>query len=278
MSTELLDLARQIAIEAGDLASLRRAEGVEIADLKSSAVDIVTHADRETEVLIRRAARQGASGRRLPRRGGRRRAGHQRPHLGRRSDRRHRQLPVRHPALRRQHRGRRGRPRPAHLARARRLRRQPGDRRGVLGHVPGVAPTSARAGWRSHPRCTRSQALIATGFGYSAERRAEQGAVVAGLLGRRCATSAASGTASLDLCFVAAGRVNAYYERGLNPWDHAAGALIARRGGRRRCPGGAARPRITSSSWPPNRSWPRPCNLSSTRWAPKENSTGTAAG
>ena len=41
----------------------------------------------------------------------------------------------------------------------------------------------------------------------------------------------APGTASLDLCFVAAGRYNAYFERTLSPWDHAAGALIAREAG-----------------------------------------------
>ncbi len=39
------------------------------------------------------------------------------------------------------------------------------------------------------------------------------------------------GTASLDLCFVAAGRLDAYAERGLNPWDHAAGALVAHEAG-----------------------------------------------
>ncbi|HAM27646.1 MAG TPA: inositol monophosphatase, partial [Microbacteriaceae bacterium] len=41
------------------------------------------------------------------------------------------------------------------------------------------------------------------------------------------------GTASLDLCAVACGRLNAYYERRLSPWDHAAGALIAREAGAR---------------------------------------------
>ena len=39
------------------------------------------------------------------------------------------------------------------------------------------------------------------------------------------------GTASLDLCFVASGRLNAYFERTLSPWDHAAGALVAREAG-----------------------------------------------
>ena len=39
------------------------------------------------------------------------------------------------------------------------------------------------------------------------------------------------GAASVDLCSVAHGRADAYYERGLQPWDHVAGALIAREAG-----------------------------------------------
>ena len=75
-----------------------------------------------------------------------------------------------------------------------------------------------------------SQALIATGFAYDSATRGEQGELVARLLPlvrdiRR------QGTASLDLCFIAAGRYNAYFERTLSPWDHAAGALIAREAG-----------------------------------------------
>ncbi|MDQ1525824.1 MAG: monophosphatase, partial [Microbacteriaceae bacterium] len=50
---ELLELARKIALTAGALAKTRRAEGVEVAASKSSLEDIVTHADRETEALIR---------------------------------------------------------------------------------------------------------------------------------------------------------------------------------------------------------------------------------
>jgi myo-inositol-1(or 4)-monophosphatase len=41
------------------------------------------------------------------------------------------------------------------------------------------------------------------------------------------------GSAALDLCSIAAGRLDGYYERGLNPWDHAAGALVAREAGAR---------------------------------------------
>ena len=39
------------------------------------------------------------------------------------------------------------------------------------------------------------------------------------------------GAASLDLCFAAEGLVDAYYEKGLNPWDHAAGGLVAAEAG-----------------------------------------------
>lgn len=75
-----------------------------------------------------------------------------------------------------------------------------------------------------------AQALVATGFGYAAGRRAWQAAVVADLIPdirdiRRM------GSAALDLCRVAEGSVDAYYERGLNPWDLAAGWLIVTEAG-----------------------------------------------
>jgi myo-inositol-1(or 4)-monophosphatase len=74
------------------------------------------------------------------------------------------------------------------------------------------------------------QALVATGFGYAAERRAWQAAVLAGLLPdvrdiRRM------GSAALDLCRVAEASVDAYYERGLNAWDLAAGWVIVTEAG-----------------------------------------------
>ncbi|MGI9578910.1 MAG: inositol monophosphatase family protein [Microthrixaceae bacterium] len=74
------------------------------------------------------------------------------------------------------------------------------------------------------------QMLIATGFGYDRGRRAAQGAVVAELLPlirdvRRM------GAAAVDLCSVASGRVDAYYEVGLSQWDLAAGILIAAEAG-----------------------------------------------
>jgi myo-inositol-1(or 4)-monophosphatase len=85
-------------------------------------------------------------------------------------------------------------------------------------------------------RCTSvtslEQTLVATGFGYDARRRAAQSRVLPALLPvvrdiRR------EGAGALDLCSVAAGRVDAYYEQGLSPWDLCAGGLIATEAGAR---------------------------------------------
>jgi myo-inositol-1(or 4)-monophosphatase len=79
-------------------------------------------------------------------------------------------------------------------------------------------------------RTTLDQALVGTGFGYDPARRAHQGGVVAGLITRvrdirRC------GCASIDLCMAAEGALDAFFEKGLNPWDHAAGGLVATEAG-----------------------------------------------
>jgi myo-inositol-1(or 4)-monophosphatase len=75
-----------------------------------------------------------------------------------------------------------------------------------------------------------SHALVATGFGYDPERRRRQAELLTRVLPsvrdvRRL------GAASVDLCHVACGRVDAYYEEGLSSWDLAAGGLIAREAG-----------------------------------------------
>lgn len=73
-------------------------------------------------------------------------------------------------------------------------------------------------------------AVIATGFGYDPHRRTRQAEVVARVIGQ-IADVRRFGAAAVDLCWVACGRVDGYWEVGLNPWDHAAGALIAREAG-----------------------------------------------
>ena len=74
------------------------------------------------------------------------------------------------------------------------------------------------------------RALIATGFSYDPAHRRRQGQIVADLL-PRARDIRRIGAASLDLCAVAAGRVDAYYEDTTSYWDWAAGALIAQEAG-----------------------------------------------
>jgi len=70
------------------------------------------------------------------------------------------------------------------------------------------------------------RALLATGFGYSAERRAAQGAIIARLL-PHIRDIRRMGSAALNLCEVAAGHLDAFWEEGVQHWDVAAGGLIA---------------------------------------------------
>ncbi|MDO7880891.1 inositol monophosphatase family protein [Salinibacterium soli] len=229
MAHDLLDLARTVALEAGALAARRRSEGVEVAASKSTAVDIVTEADRETEALIRgmladarpddgfygeeSGADKGSSG------------------LTWLVDPIDGTVNFLY-----------GLPHYAVSIAVVEGDPDPLTWRGVAGCVynpasgelfTGLAGQGAWLGserLQVAPPVELAQSLVYTGFAYAAETRAHQGEVVARLLPlvrdiRRL------GTASLDLCFVAAGRANAYFERTLSPWDHAAGAIVAREAG-----------------------------------------------
>ena len=100
--------------------------------------------------------------------------------------------------------------------------------------------TAVRGGgaYRAGRRLTGSratdlgQALLATGFGYDPARRAHQAAVLAGLL-PHVRDVRRLGAAAIDLCLAAEGLVDVYYEKGLSPWDHAAGGLVAAEAGLR---------------------------------------------
>ena len=83
---------------------------------------------------------------------------------------------------------------------------------------------------RASERDDLATALVATGFGYDADVRRLQAEVAARLL-PRVRDIRRFGSAALDLAWTAAGRYDAYYERGLNAWDRAAGDLICRRAG-----------------------------------------------
>jgi len=108
-----------------------------------------------------------------------------------------------------------------------------------LGH--GAWLSSGALDWRGEDTgspvrlaCNRdvplAQALVATGFGYAAGRRQVQGDVLRAVL-PRVRDIRRGGSAAVDLCSVASGTVDAYYERGVNLWDIAAGGLIAAEAG-----------------------------------------------
>jgi len=230
---ELLEIARSIALEAGALIKARRAEGVTVAATKSSPQDVVTFADRESEDFIRARlaelrpddgffgeeseATSGTSGITwvvdpidgtvnylydLP------------------------QYAVSIAAVEVPVGGTTDASTWTALAGC------------VVNPVTGEVFTASAGGGAfvgtrrlsANTDVALAQALVGTGFSYTADLRVKQGQVITGLVGR-IRDIRRAGSAALDLCAVAAGRLDAYFERGLSPWDHAAGALIAREAG-----------------------------------------------
>jgi myo-inositol-1(or 4)-monophosphatase len=97
------------------------------------------------------------------------------------------------------------------------------------------APQSPDTSSSSEPLRVRdgadlSRALIATGFGYEPEWRAEQARAAEHVL-PRVRDIRRAGAAALDLAWLAAGRLDGYWERGLKPWDWAAGRLLVTEAG-----------------------------------------------
>ena len=222
---ELLGLAREVALEAADLVRARRTGHVEVADTKSSATDIVTEADRAAEELI--------YGRLTSARPGDGFLGEE----GASADSTTGVTWVVDPIdgtvnfLY-------GIPQYAVSIAARR----DGDTvAGVVVNVADGEVFSARRGGGAYagdrPLRVREvvplpQRLVATGFSYVRETRMLQAAAVGRLL-TEVRDVRRQGSAALDLCAVAAGRVDAYVEEGVQPWDVAAGSLIAAEAGAR---------------------------------------------
>jgi len=228
---ELLEIAATVARRAAAFALQRRQDGVEIAASKSSLSDIVTRADRETEQLIRDAL---AAARPLD--------GFLGEESGDSSSRSGLTWVVDPidgtvnyfygiPAWAVSIAVVEGDPDPATwrtLAGA------------VVNPVLKETYTAARGGGARlngaaihvNEEVDLPLALVGTGFGYDAEVRRRQASFVQELI-PEVRDIRRIGAASLDLCSVAAGRLDAYFERGLNPWDHAAGALIAEEAGAR---------------------------------------------
>jgi myo-inositol-1(or 4)-monophosphatase len=93
--------------------------------------------------------------------------------------------------------------------------------RGVAGEFAEVNGRSLHAS----DCATTEQALVATGFGYEAQVRARQGSIVADLL-PRVRDIRRAGAAAVDMCFVAQGVFDAYFEGGTHLWDRAAATVI----------------------------------------------------
>lgn len=226
----LRDLAAGVAQEAGELARRRRAEGVHLAATKSTIADIVTEADREVEALIRArllaarpddgflgeesAADEGASGVTwiVDPIDGTVNYAYGIPSYAVSI------AAVRGNPVPREWEGLAGvvyAPAGGELFHAAR------GHGAFLGEAPLAVTTETPAG-----------ALLATGFGYDPTTHDGDLATV-----RRTMTMARdlrrAGSAALDLAYVAAGRLDGYFERGLKPWDLAAGALLVGEAGGR---------------------------------------------
>jgi len=228
---DLLSIARRVAIQAGELAKQRRSEGVSVAASKSSSVDIVTEADRETERLIRSLLADA------------------RPDdgfFGEESDATSSEsglhwivdpidgtvnflYGIPHYAV--SIAVVEGEPDPLTWRALAACVVNPANGEVYTATEGGGAYLGGTA-LEVAPAVDLSQALIGTGFAYDSGMRGRQGTAVAKLL-PQVRDIRRMGTASLDLCAVASGRLNAYFERTLSPWDHAAGALIAREAGAR---------------------------------------------
>ncbi len=227
---DLLPLALEIAREAGALARRRRSEGVSIAATKSTIADIVTEADREVEQLVRdrlAAARPGDG------------------FLGEESDAARSETGVTWVVDPIDGTVNYAYGIPHYAVSIAAVTGEPDARswRAEVGvvHNPATGElfhaTRGGGAWLGEQRLAVSEpgpagALVATGFGYDpATRAGDLDRVTRAFELARDIRRA--GAASLDLAFVAAGRLDAYFERGLYPWDHAAGGLLVLEAGGR---------------------------------------------
>jgi myo-inositol-1(or 4)-monophosphatase len=222
---ELLDLATAVALEAADLVRRRSRGGVAVADTKSSPTDVVTAVDRESEELIHRRLAEARPGDGF--------LGEE----GASSESATGVTWVVDPidgtvnflyGI------------PQYAVSVAAVVDGESIAGVVVNVVTGECFTALRGvgAWcdgepiRVGAAGPLGQVLVGTGFSYERDVRALQAQAVGRMLGhvrdvRRL------GSAALDLCFLGAGRLDAYVEEGLNPWDVAAGGLVATEAGAR---------------------------------------------
>ncbi|HEV7623006.1 MAG TPA: inositol monophosphatase family protein [Amnibacterium sp.] len=228
-TAELLALAREVAVEAGELAARLRREGVEVQATKSSPIDIVTAADRAAEDLIRgrlAVARPGdgflgeESGAEAGSSGitwvvdpidGTVNYLYDLPNWS-----------VSIAAVE-------GEPHPASWRALAGAVAAPALGEVFTASVGGGAHLGDRT-LQVRPPAALDRALLSTGFHYTQAIRGNQARVVAELI-PRVRDLRRTGGAAIDLASVAAGRLDAFFEQGLNPWDQAAGGLLVTEAG-----------------------------------------------
>ena len=227
LAEDLQAIAIEIAREAGELARRRRSAGFQIAATKSAVADIVTEADREVEALIRSRLADARPGDGF---------------LGEESGSSVAPGPQTDitwvvdpidgtvnyaygiPAYSVSIAAVRGEPTPGSWEALAAVVFNPVS--GELFHA-----ASGSGAWLAGERLavnaapTAAGALLATGFGYDPATHAGDLARVARVM-PLARDLRRMGSAALDLAFVASGRLDGYFERGLQPWDHAAGALL----------------------------------------------------
>jgi len=101
---------------------------------------------------------------------------------------------------------------------------------GIRGHGAWVIHGSTATRLRARPTPSLDQALVSTGFGYTPERRVAQARVLEAVIGR-VRDIRRTGCATTDFTWLALGRVDAFFERGLQHWDYSAGLVIAEEAG-----------------------------------------------
>lgn len=232
LAHDLEELAIDIAREAGALARMRRDAGVAIAATKSALADIVTEADREVEMLIRARLAEarpddaflgeetGAEG------GGSGITWVVDPIDG----------TVNYAY---------GIPTYAVSIAAVSGEPTPGEWEALAGVVysPVIGElfhaVRDEGAWLGADRLAvnaevgAAGALLATGFGYDPATRPGDLEMIGRVMPGLARDLRRGGAASLDLSYVAAGRLDGYFERGLSPWDLAAGSLLVTEAGGR---------------------------------------------
>lgn len=222
---ELLELALTVAQEAAALVRERRTRTVTVAETKSSPVDVVTEADRASEELIRARLHRSRPGDGI--------LGEEGSDVVSSSGVTWVVDPIDGTVnflygL------------PPYAVSIAAVRDGVAAAGVVVDVASGEVFSAVRGGGsfldgrplRVNARTSLDQHLVATGFNYDAGVRAGQADAVAVML-RTVRDIRRVGSAALDLCAVASGRVDAYVEEGLHPWDMAAGELVATEAGAR---------------------------------------------